>query len=282
MLRPRLIPCLLIREDSLVKTVRFGESRYVGDPLNAVRIFNEKEADELIVLDIEATARNRDPNYGLIRKLATECRMPLCYGGGVRTIDHVQRIVGLGVEKVSLGAAAVENSDFVSEAASRVGSQSIVVIMDIKKSTWLRKYEVYIRNGTYKINLGPVEFAEKCEALGAGEIVVQSIDRDGTLAGYDLDLVAQIREAVSLPITALGGAGSHDDIVSLVKRFGVIGAGAGSLFVFKGKYKAVLIRYPSREEREVILHQALTGFRPSGFRTIHRSTPDRVDEFMES
>ena len=268
MLRPRLVPCLLIRDGGLVKTVRFGESRYVGDPLNAVRIFNEKEVDELMVLDIDATVRNREPNYDLIKKLAIQCRMPLCYGGGVKTIDHVHRIVGMGVEKVSLGVAAVENPGFVSEAASRVGSQSIVVVMDVKKSPWLRKYEIHIRNGTYKVDLEPVEFAKKCEAFGAGEIVVQSIDRDGTSDGYDLDLVAQVRRAISLPITALGGAGSHDDIISLVKRFGVIGAGAGSLFVFKGKYRAVLINYPSREEREMIFHQALPDFRPSGFQEV--------------
>ena len=273
-LRPRLVPCLLIRNGGLVKTVRFGESKYVGDPLNAVRIFNEKEADELMVLDIDATVQNREPNYGLVRKLATECRMPLCYGGGVKTVDHVQRIVGMGVEKVSVGAAAVENSGFISEAASRVGRQSIAVIMDVKQSLWLRKYEAYARNGTYKINLEPAEFAKKCEALGAGEIIVQSIDRDGTSAGYDLELVAHVRKAISLPITVLGGAGSHDDIVSLIKRFGVIGASAGSLFVFKGKYKAVLISYPSLEEREMIFHRALTDFGSSEFRAIHQNTPE--------
>lgn len=272
MLRPRLVPYLLLRNGGLVKTVRFGESKYIGDPLNAVRIFNEKEVDELVLLDIDATAQGREPDYGLIEKLAIQCRMPLCYGGGVKTIDHVQHIVGMGVEKVSVGAVAVENPGFVSEAASRVGSQSIVVVMDVKKSPWLRKYQVYIRNGTCRVNFEPVEFAKKCEAFGAGEIVVQSIDRDGTSTGYDLDLVAQVRQAVSLPVTVLGGAGGHDDIISLVRQFGVIGAGAGSLFVFKGKYRAVLINYPSREERELIFHQALTDFRPSGFRATRQNT----------
>ena len=256
MLRPRIIPCLLIRNGGLVKTVRFGDSKYVGDPLNAVRIFNEKEVDELVVLDIDATVQGREPNYGLIENLAAECRMPLCYGGGVKTIDHIQRIVGMGVEKVSICSAAVENPRLISEAASRVGSQSVVVIMDVKKSAWLKKSEIFTRNGTHETGLIPVDFAKKCEVLGAGEIVIQSIDRDGTLAGYDLDLVAQIREAISLPITVLGGAGSHDDIIALVKRFGIIGAGAGTLFVFKGKYRAVLINYPSRGEKEAIFRQS--------------------------
>ena len=256
MLRPRIIPCLLIRNGGLVKTVRFGDPKYVGDPLNAVRIFNEKEVDELVVLDIDATVQGREPNYCLIENLAAECRMPFCYGGGVKTLDHIQRIVGMGVEKVSVCSAALENPRLISEAASRVGSQSVVVIMDVKKSAGLKENEIFTRNGTRETGLSPVDFAKKCESLGAGEIVIQSIDRDGTSSGYDLDLAAEIREAISLPITVLGGAGGQDDIIALVKRFGIIGAGAGALFVFKGKYRAVLINYPSREEKEAIFRQS--------------------------
>ena len=257
MLRPRIIPCLLIRNGGLVKTVRFADSKYVGDPLNAVRIFNEKEVDELVVFDIDATVQGCQPNYGLIKNLAAECRMPLCYGGGVKTLDQIQFIVGMGVEKVSISSAAVENPDLISKAASRVGRQSVVVVMDVKKSDWLEKNEIFTHNGTHKAGLTPVDFAMKCESLGAGEIVINSINRDGTMSGYDMDLVARIRDAISLPITVLGGAGNLGDIISLVKRFKIIGAGAGSLFVFKGKYRAVLINYPSRQKKKKILQQSL-------------------------
>lgn len=256
MLRPRIIPCLLVRNGGLVKTVRFGSQKYVGDPLNTVRIFNEKEVDELVVFDIDATVERREPDYRLIEHLAVESRMPLCYGGGVRSVEQIQRIVGLGVEKIAIATAATTNPGIVREAAGRVGSQSIVVVMDVKRRGWLQKSEVVTHNGTRGTGLAPVEFAVRCEGLGAGEIVINSLDRDGTMGGYDLELVRRVREATMLPITAVGGAGSHEDIASLIREFGIIGAGAGSLFVFKGKYRAVLVNYPSREEKEAILRSA--------------------------
>ena len=239
-----------------MKTVRFGSPKYVGDPLNTVRIFNEKEVDELAVFDIDATAERREPDYRLIEHLAVECRMPLCYGGGVRTVEQVQRIVSLGVEKIAISAAAVVNPGIVREAAVRVGSQSIVVVMDVKKRGWRQRGEVVTHNGTRATGLAPVAFAVQCEGLGAGEIVINSVDRDGTMGGYDLETVRRVREATSLPITAVGGAGSHEHIASLIGEFGIIGAGAGSLFVFKGKYRAVLVNYPSRDEKEGILRIA--------------------------
>jgi len=259
MLRPRLIPCLLVQNGGLVKTVQFANPKYVGDPINAVRIFNEKEVDELIVLDIDATAQNREPDYGRIRNLAAECRMPLCYGGGVKTVEQVERIISLGVEKVALSAAAVADSGLVARAAKVVGVQSIVVVMDVKKSGWLGKYEVWTHNGERKSGRNPAEFARAIENAGAGEIVVNAIDRDGMMNGYDLDLVRKVREAISLPITVLGGAGSLKDIEALMRTFGIIGAAAGSLFVFKGVYRAVLINYPSRAEKEELVTQALKG-----------------------
>lgn len=253
MLRPRIIPCLLIKDGGLVKTVRFGSPKYVGDPINAVRIFNEKEVDELVVADIDATVKNREPDYTMIRNLAAECRMPLCYAGGVKTVDQVQRIVGLGVEKVAIGSAAIQSPELLSQAASKVGSQSIVVVIDVKKTGILRRYEVFIHNGTKGTGRNPAEFAAEMERAGAGEIVVNSIDNDGVMGGYDEDLIAAVRHAVNLPITALGGAGSQDDIARLINRFGAIGAAAGSLFVFKGKYRAVLISYPTVSERDAII-----------------------------
>ena len=251
MLRPRIIPVLLVRNGGLTKTVKFGPGKYVGDPLNTVRIFNEKEVDEIVVLDIDATAQNREPDYKLIRTLAAECRMPLCYGGGVKTTEQVRHIVGLGVEKVAIGSAAVENDGLIAETAEQVGRQSVVVIMDVrKKSLFGGPYEVFTHNGTKATGLDPVTFARKAEALGAGEIVVHSIDRDGTMKGYNLDLARQVRQAVALPMTVLGGAGSVDDLKALIHAFGTVGAAAGSLFVFRGKYRAVLINYPCREEKD--------------------------------
>lgn len=256
MLRPRIIPCLLVKNGGLVKTVQFSNPKYVGDPINAVRIFNEKEVDELVVLDIDATVQRREPDYTLIKNLAAECRMPLCYGGGVKTVEQIQKIITLGVEKVAIGAAAIETPGLISNAAARVGSQSIVVVMDIKKTGFLRRYELFTHNGTRWTGFNPVEFAKRIDENGAGEVLINSIDYDGVMKGYDLDLIAQVRETVSLPITALGGAGSLKDIEGLIRSFGIIGAAAGSLFVFKGKYRAVLITYPSRTEKDSLLRVA--------------------------
>lgn len=249
MLRPRIIPCLLIHNGGLAKTVRFGAPKYVGDPLNAVRIFNEKEVDELMVVDIDASRHLREPDYKLIANLARECRMPLSYGGGVKTVEQFDRIIGLGVEKVAVSSAAVDDPSLISRAAARVGSQSVVAVIDVKKSGLLRKPEVVTLNATKRSGLEPSAFAARLQELGAGEIVLNNVDSDGEMKGYDFDLIDSVRKVISTPLTVLGGAGSLDDIRSLVSRYGVIGAAAGSLFVFKGKYRAVLINYPSFEEK---------------------------------
>lgn len=252
MLRPRLIPCLLVDNKGLVKTVNFRPGKYVGDPINTVRIFNEKEVDELIVLDIGATREAREPDYGLIERLARECRMPLCYGGGIKTVDQAQRIFGLGVEKIAIGSAAIEDPSLVAETAERVGGQSVVVVMDVKKDLDGRSYRIWVRNGTTDTGRDPSAYAVLMERAGAGEIVVNSIDRDGTMRGYDLELIGAVRRSVGIPISAVGGAGSMDDIRELIDRFGIMGAAAGSLFVFKGRYRAVLINYPSRADRDAL------------------------------
>lgn len=257
MLRPRLIPCLLVHNGGLVKTVNFDDPKYVGDPINAVRIYNEKEVDELVVLDIDATVKRAEPDYQLITHLASECRMPLCYGGGVRTMAQIEKIISLGVEKVAISSAAVESPTLITDAALRLGSQSVVVVMDVKKVGLLRRYEVVTHNGTHNTGFNPVEFAQRMAELGAGEIVVNSVDRDGEMKGYDLDLFEQIRQAINLPLTILGGAGSLRDIEELINRYGIVGAAAGSLFVFKGKYRAVLINYPNHKEKEYLLRQFL-------------------------
>lgn len=253
MLRPRITPCLLVKDKGLVKTINFQKPKYVGDPINAVKIFNEKEVDELIVLDIDATTENREPDYNMIEHLAEECRMPLCYGGGVKSVEQVKRIIGLGVEKVAISSAALENPALVRAAADRVGNQSVVVVLDVRKRLIANKYDVFIHNGKMKTEKDPVALAMQMESLGVGEIVINSIDHDGVMKGYDLALVEKIREAINVPLTVLGGAGTLQDIGQLISKYGIIGCAAGSLFVFKGMYKAVLINYPNRGEKDALI-----------------------------
>ena len=253
MLRSRITPCLLIRNKGLVKTVNFKNEKYVGDPINAVRIFNEKEADELIVLDIDATAENRAPDFKTIAHLAAECRMPLCYGGGVNTMDQALRILALGVEKIAISSFAIRNPEFVTQLAANIGSQSVVVVLDVKKDSKSGNYEVFTHNARNNTGKSPLALAKTMEQCGVGEIVINSIDNDGVMKGYDLQLIDEIRSTVSVPLTALGGAGAIKDIAQLITRFGIIGAAAGSLFVFKGIYKAVLINYPAATEKETMI-----------------------------
>ena len=257
MLRPRIIPCLLVRDKGLVKTVGFAEPKYVGDPINAVKIFNEKEVDELMVLDIDATVRGHGPDYRMIQNIAAESRMPLCYGGGVKTAEQAKTIVGLGIEKVAISSAATENPGLISQVAEAVGNQSVVLVLDVKARGRGEQYEVWTHNGRVNTRRLPADFAAHAEKLGVGEIVVNSIDNDGRMRGYDLAAVRQVREATNVPITVLGGAGSLEDIGELIRRFGVIGAAAGSLFVFKGPYRAVLINYPSPADRDRVIREHL-------------------------
>ena len=249
MLRPRIIPSLLVHDNGLVKTVNFKNPKYVGDPINAVKIFNEKEVDELVVFDIDATVLGKEPDYVLIKKLANQSRMPLCYGGGVRTVEQAQKIFGLGIEKIALSSAVIENPDLITQIAERVGSQSVIVVMDVKKKI-LGGYEIYTHNGKKSTGINPVAFAEKAQKLGAGEIIINAIDQDGVMKGFDMNLIDKISEKISIPITVLGGAGSLQDIKKVMDRHGIIGVAAGSLFVFKGVYKAVLISYPTQKEKE--------------------------------
>lgn len=251
MLRPRIIPSLLIHDNGLVKTVNFKNPKYVGDPINAVKIFNEKAVDELAVFDIDATVLGKEPNYSLIERLASQSMMPLCYGGGVKTVEQAQRIFSLGIEKIALSSAVLQNPKLITEISDRVGAQSVIVVLDVKKKL-LGGYEVYTHNGKKATGINPFKFVEDAQKLGAGEIVINSIDKDGVMKGYDLDLIAKIREKISLPMTVLGGAGSLGDIEKVIDQHGVIGVAAGSLFVFKGPYKAVLINYPTQLEKNKI------------------------------
>ena len=249
MLRSRIIPCLLIHNKGLVKTVKFKEPKYVGDPINAVKIFNEKEVDELIVLDIDATKKNRGPNLKMIKNLADECRMPLCYGGGINTVDQAVKIISLGVEKVALSCSALNDIELCQQIGDIIGNQSVVVVIDVKKKKLFGGYDIYTHNGTKKSKWSLFDFIAKLEEIGIGEIVINSIDNDGLMQGYDIPLLESVREKCTMPITVLGGAGSLEHIKKMISKFKIIGVAAGSLFVFKGKYRAVLISYPNRQER---------------------------------
>lgn len=259
MLRPRIIPCLLVHKGGLVKTQGFAAPKYVGDPINAVKIFNEKEADELMVLDIDASANKVEPNYALIAKLAAECRMPLCYGGGVTSAEQASRIIDLGVEKVSVSAAALADPSLLTRMAEAIGRQSVVAVLDVRKKTGLfaKGYELCTHNARTAHKLDPIAFAQQLQQAGAGEIVINAVDRDGAMQGYDLALARQMRAALKVPLTVLGGAGSLDDMKALIMECGVVGAAAGSLFVFKGPYRAVLINYPTLTQKDQMCRAAL-------------------------
>lgn len=249
MLRPRIIPSLLIQDNGLVKTVNFKNPKYVGDPINAVKIFNEKAVDELAIFDIDATVKGLEPNYSLIERIANQSRMPLCYGGGVKTVEQAQRIFGLGIEKIALSSAIIDNPHLITDISQRVGAQSVIVVLDVKKKLF-GGYEVYTHNGKKGTGVNPFKFIQEVQQLGAGEIVLNSIDQDGVMKGFDVSLIDKAREQTSLPMTVLGGAGSLDDIKKIIDKHNIIGVAAGSLFVFKGIYKAVLINYPLKEEKE--------------------------------
>lgn len=245
MLIPRVIPCLLLRGTGLVKTVRFADPKYVGDIVNAVKIFNDKEVDEIIILDIEAHARRRI-NWELVTSTASEAFMPMCYGGGVTSVDDIRRLLKAGIEKVSINTAAHENPRLIEEAARTFGSQSIVAGIDVKKG-FLGRTQVVTHGGKRKQAPDPVAWAKAVERAGAGEILLTSVDRDGTQSGYDLELVRQVTSAVRIPVIACGGAGKVQHFAEAIQS-GASAVAAGSLFVFHGPHRAVLITYPPRAE----------------------------------
>lgn len=246
MKRIRVIPVLLIQNGGLVKSVKFASHKYVGDPINAVKIFNEKEVDEIAILDISATAEKRGPNLSQIKELTGEAFMPLAYGGGITNLDEIISLVNCGLEKVILNTSAFKNPFLITEGAKKVGAQSIVVSIDVKKNFW-GKYKVYIENGTVNTGMDPVTFAQQCANAGAGEIIVNSIERDGTFNGYDLELIQMVSHAVEIPVVALGGAATVSDFASAIQK-GASAVAAGSMFVFQRPHRAVLISYPQQQE----------------------------------
>ena len=245
MFRPRLIPVLLLKNDALVKSVKFKNHNYIGDPINAVKIFNELKADELVFLDIDATSQGRRISSDVIRQVGEEANMPFSVGGGISSIEDIQEIIACGAEKVVLNSYAISNPDFIKNAVDHFGSSTIAVCIDIKKNFLGTTNYVYVKNGKKSTKLLPVDVAKKVEAMGAGEIIVQSISRDGSMQGYDIELIKSICDSVSIPTTALGGAGTMQHIQSLYKSVNVTGIAAGSFFVYQGTNKGVLINYPS-------------------------------------
>lgn len=254
MKRIRIIPVLLLQKGGLVKSVRFSDYKYVGDPINAVRIFNEKEVDEISIIDISATLEKRGPNFLQIREIASEAFMPLAYGGGITNIQEIKDLISIGVEKVILNSSAWLNPQLITEGARIVGNQSIVVSVDAKKNIW-GEYKVYVQSGRKSTGIHPVLFAKRMESLGAGELILNSIDRDGTFDGYDTTLLKQVCSSVQIPVVAVGGAGSIGDIADAILH-GASAAAAGSMFVFQRPHRAVLISYPDQEElREVVFNK---------------------------
>lgn len=251
MLLTRVIPCLLLKDGQMVKTVRFRNPVYVGDPVNAVKIYNAKEVDEIIFLDITATREGRRPPFDLIAHIAEECFMPFAYGGGIRTMDDIRTILGLGVEKVCINTAAAKDPGFVRDAARTFGSQSLIVSLDVKKR-FFGGYRVYTRGGRSSSGPDPVVCAKTMEDAGAGEILLTAVDRDGTMEGFDIPLVKMVSEAVRVPVIACGGAGSLEDFGRAVHEGGASAAAAGSLVVFQGKNRSVLINFPSRRELKAV------------------------------
>ncbi len=262
MFRPRIIPCLLLKEKGLVKTIQFKDPRYIGDPINAVRIFNDKEADELVFLDIMASRGSgffgfpgpAPLAFDMIAKISRECMMPLSYGGGITSTDEIKKLFGIGVEKVIINTPAAENPGFIQEASEIFGNQSIIVSIDVRKNP-MGKYEVFIRGGTKATGKDPVQFARDMAAMGAGELMINSIDHDGTMAGYDTGLIKTIADAVSVPVIASGGAGRIEDLYDAYVNGHASAMAAGSMFVFHGRKRAVLISYPDRHELETLFSE---------------------------
>jgi len=252
MLRTRVIPCLLLRDGGLVKTTRFKEPRYVGDPINAIRIFNDKEVDELVLLDIQASAIGREPAYALIEEVASECFMPLAYGGGISTVEQARRILKLGVEKVVFNSTAWRDPKVLRSASLEFGAQSVVASIDARRKL-LGGHEAFVDAGKTPTRLDVVAYARRLEDCGVGEIMLTSIDRDGTLQGFDVELLAKVTCAVDIPVIACGGASKLEDFRRAVEEGGAAAVAAGAMFVYHGPHRAVLITYPRREDLEKVL-----------------------------
>jgi cyclase len=250
---PRVIPCLLLLDEGMVKTIRFDAPRYLGDPINVVNLFNRFEVDEIVLLDVRATVEGRPPPVDLIEQLAGECWVPLTYGGGLSDVEGARKILSSGVEKVVFGTAAADDPGLVTRAADEFGAQAVVVAVDVRAMPGTGSYEVFVESGRRPVGSDPVSYARRAEELGAGEIFLTSIDRDGTMEGYDIELVRQVSAAVRVPVIACGGAGERAHLADAIKAGGASAVAAGSIFVYQGRERGVLINFPERVQLEALL-----------------------------
>jgi imidazole glycerol-phosphate synthase subunit HisF len=251
MLQNRIMPCLLVQNDKLVKTVKFRNPQYIGDPVNAIKIYNEKEVDELIVVDISENRAQRGPNYRLIREIANECFMPVCYGGGISTIEQIQQILKIGIEKVVINSAIYKNRLLIQQAARLFGNQCIVVSVDVKKNIW-GNYKVTFVSGSKTIETELTGFIKEMEELGAGELLINDISKEGTWDGFDLDLLKKVTSSVNIPVIAMGGAGNMEHITAAISHGKVSAVAIGSMAVYQNKGMGVLINFPKKELLEIV------------------------------
>jgi len=251
MFNPRVIPVLLLSNNGLVKTKQFNDAIYIGDPINAVKIFNDKEVDEIVFLDIEASKKAQEPNYEIIKKIASECFMPLAYGGGITQLDQVDKILNIGVEKIIINSCAISNPNIINQIAKVTGSQSVVISIDIKK-TFFGNFSIYSHSKAKVVSTSIIDYLKKVEELGAGEIIINYVDNDGMMNGYDIKLLNMIRDTIKIPFVACGGAGSVGDLKEGIELGGAHAVAAGSMFVFHGKHNAVLINYLNEEQLKYI------------------------------
>lgn len=246
MLKTRIIPCLLLRDNALVKTINFNKFNYIGDPINTCRIFNELEVDELTFLDISASVENREPNYKVLQEISEECFMPVSYGGGIKNLNQVEKILSIGFEKVIINTAVYEDKNLITEIANHFGSQSLIIAVDYKKNIF-GKYQTFVLSGKRNIKINPVDWAAEVKDYGAGEILLTSIDKEGTWKGFDIELTRQVTDKVSIPVIANGGAGCISDIADAVHKGGASAVALGSMVVYQAKEMGVLINFPDRE-----------------------------------
>ncbi|MEK6627792.1 MAG: AglZ/HisF2 family acetamidino modification protein [Bdellovibrionota bacterium] len=251
MITRRVVPCLLLSGKKLVKTIKFGDAKYIGDPINAVKIFNDKEVDEIMILDIEASVQQKPPQFEYLSEVVSESFVPISYGGGINSLEHIDKLLQMGIEKVCLNSVNAKDFELITEASKKYGAQSVVGVIDIKK-TLLGRNEIYFKNKKLSINMQPVEFAQSLQEFGAGEVLLNFVDRDGTYKGYDLELTKEISNRLKIPIVVVGGAGSVEDFKRAFHA-GANAVSAGSLFVYHGPHKAVLINYPTRKQIEDII-----------------------------
>jgi imidazole glycerol-phosphate synthase subunit HisF len=252
MLKKRVIPCLQLAGESLVKTVKFKNPGYIGDPINTVRIFNELEVDELCFLDIRATIENRQPNIEILEKIANECFMPLSYGGGIDNFDMARKIMSIGFEKLVINTHAFQNMGLITQLSQHFGAQSVVASIDVKKNLW-GKHIIYIKDGTEKINTDIIEYALQLQQAGAGEILLTSMDKEGTWSGYDIEITRRVSEAVNIPVISNGGAGNLQHIEEVVKQGKASAVSLGSMVVYQQKGMGVLVNFPDKKQLEKIM-----------------------------